>query len=39
MYEKFELIVTIAFFALAGIAIVSALVKKNKQKKKDDENS
>ncbi len=39
MYENIELIVTIAFFALAGIAIVSALVKKNKQKKQDDENS
>lgn len=39
MYEILQTVVTIAFFAVAGIAIVTAIMKKNKSKKGDDENT
>lgn len=36
MYENIELIVTIAFFVVAAIAIVGNIMKKNKNKDNDD---
>lgn len=36
MYEKVELIVTIAFFVVAAIAIVGNIMRKKKNKDNDD---